>query len=280
MSLNESFRAAPNALSHAKPETRRDPEGVVRLQVYLARAGAASRRSSEELIARGRVTVNGMAVTVPGTKVAPGDDVRLDGKPLGAEKLVYLALNKPPEYICSSSDPQGRRLALELMPPGITERLYSVGRLDYLSSGLIFFTNDGAFTEKLSHPRSGIEKEYFVESTVPVPGSFADEFCAGLVIDGERYQAKEVEKTGRNTLRVVLVEGKNREIRKVFSHFHLHPRLLRRVRIGTVRLGTLAEGAVRPLGAAERKSLLAGRNTEHRSSGKTRAGERERGKTW
>lgn len=251
---------------------------AVRLQVYLARSGVASRRSSEELIASGRVTVNGAAVTVPGTKVSPGDEVRLDGKPLGAEKLVYLALNKPSEYICSSSDPQGRRLALELMPPGITERLYSVGRLDYLSSGLIFFTNDGEFTAKLSHPRSGLEKEYLVESTVPVPDSFAGEFRAGLVIDGERYRAKEVEKTGRNSLRIVLVEGKNREIRRVFSYFHLHPKLLRRVRIGTVRLENLAEGTVRRLNAAERKSLLEGRNAEIETRG--RAGRRERGITW
>jgi 23S rRNA pseudouridine2605 synthase len=278
--LNEPFRAAPNVLSTVQPEMGRDQGIPVRLQVYLARAGAASRRSCEELIAAGRVTVNGAAVTVPGTKVAPGDDVRLDGKQLGAEKLVYLALNKPPKYICSSSDPQGRRLALELIPPGIAGRLYSVGRLDYLSSGLIFFTNDGEFTAKLSHPRSGIEKEYLVESTVPVPDSFAGEFRAGLVVDGERYQAKEVEKTGRNTLRIVLVEGKNREIRKVFSHFHLHPSFLRRVRIGTVRLGNLAEGAVRSLAAAERESLLAGSSAEHRNSGETRAGECERGKTW
>lgn len=255
-------------------------EAPVRLQVYLARAGAASRRSSEELVASGRVTVNGAAVTVPGTKVGPGDEVRLDGKPLGAEKLVYLALNKPPEYICSSNDPQGRRLALELMPPGITERLYSVGRLDYLSSGLIFFTNDGAFTEKLSHPRSGLEKEYLVESTVPVPDSFAGEFRAGLVIGGERYRAKEVEKTGRNSLRIVLVEGKNREIRRVFSHFHLHPKFLRRVRIGTVLLGNLAEGQTRRLGDDERESLLEGRNAKKRNPGETGTGRRKRGKTW
>jgi 23S rRNA pseudouridine2605 synthase len=225
----------------------------------MARAGAASRRASEVMIAGGRVTVNGALVTVPGTKVAPGDEVRLDGKLLSAEtKLHYLALNKPPEYLCSSFDPQGRRLALELMPENIGERLYSVGRLDYLSCGLLFFTNDGDFTARLSHPSSGIEKEYLVESTVPVPDAFVDEFGAGISIDGELYQAVEVEKTGRKSLRIVLIEGKNREIRRVFSYFHLHPGLLRRIRIGAVQLGNLAEGMTRPLTRKEIALLLKG----------------------
>jgi 23S rRNA pseudouridine2605 synthase len=225
----------------------------------MARAGAASRRASEVMIAAGRVTVNGTAVTVPGTKVAPGDEVRLDGKLLSAETTFhYLALNKPPEYLCSSFDPQGRRLALELMPADISERLYSVGRLDYLSCGLLFFTNDGDFTARLSHPSSGIEKEYLVESVVPVPDAFVDEFGAGVSIDGELYRAVEVEKTGRKSLRIVLVEGKNREIRRVFSHFHLHPGLLRRIRIGSVQLGNLAEGMTRPLTRKEITLLLKG----------------------
>ncbi|MDR0403170.1 MAG: rRNA pseudouridine synthase [Treponema sp.] len=220
----------------------------MRLQVVLARSGAASRRASETFIAQGRVSVNGKTVTEPGTKVYARDEVSLDGKPVTAEKrLRYLALHKPPEYLCSASDSFGRRLALELLPPEMPERLYSVGRLDYLSSGLIFFTNDGGFSARLGHPSSGIEKEYEVESTVPVPGAFVDEFTAGVLIDGQRYRAAMVEKTGKKSLRIVLVEGKNREIRRVFSHFHLHPCLLRRVRIGPVRLGDLAEGKTRPL---------------------------------
>jgi 23S rRNA pseudouridine2605 synthase len=245
-------------------ETPRGEDAAVRLQTFMARAGAASRRASEALIARGRVTVNGLVITVPGTKVKPGDEVRLDGTLLTAEtRLHYLALNKPPEYLCSSFDPQGRRLALELMPADITERLYSVGRLDYLSCGLIFFTNDGDFTARLSHPSSGIEKEYFVESTVPVPDAFVDEFGAGVSIDGELYKAAKVERTGRKTLRIVLVEGKNREIRRVFSHYHLHPGLLKRIRIGPVELGNLAEGSTRPLTKQEIVLLLKGGQYGH-----------------
>jgi len=237
-------------------------EKAPRLQVFMAHAGAASRRASEELIAQGRVTVNGSVITVPGTKVAPGDEVRLDGKILSAEtQLHYLALNKPPEYLCSSSDPQGRRLALELLPPGIGERLYNIGRLDYLSSGLIFFTNDGDFTSRLSHPGAGIEKEYVVESTVPVPDAFVEAFRAGILIEGQNYRALDVEKTGAKSLRIVLVEGKNKEIRRVFSHFRLHPSLLKRVRIGSVELGNLAEGESRVLDAGEIEQLKQGKNT-------------------
>jgi 23S rRNA pseudouridine2605 synthase len=228
----------------------------IRLQVYLARAGLASRRASEEFIARGRVQINGVTVTVPGQKVFPGDLVLFDGKPVKPEgRLLYLALNKPPFYICSSRDPQGRPLALELLPGGIPERLYNVGRLDFRSSGLIIFTNDGDFAARVGRPRSEIEKEYLIEASGPVPDLVIEAFSRGVVIEGERYRAREIERTGRKGLRIVLIEGKNREIRRVFSHFHLHPVLLRRVRIGPVLLGNLEEGKTRPLTPAEMEKL-------------------------
>jgi 23S rRNA pseudouridine2605 synthase len=235
-------------LSRKNKTEENTPEGApVRLQVYLARAGVASRRASEELIAGGRVTVNGRKITAPGEKVLPGDEVLLDGKPVKAEnRLLYLVLNKPPLYICSSFDPQGRPLALDLLPP-CPERLYSVGRLDYHSSGLIIFTNDGKFAALAGHPSAEIEKEYLVDSTVPIPERAVEEFARGLVIEGILYRARSVHKIGRKTIRVVLVEGKNREIRKVFSHFHLHPERIHRVRIGPVSLGELAGAESRPL---------------------------------
>ena len=224
----------------------------LRLQVYLAHAGIASRRASEDIIRTGRVTVNGLAVSALGTKVHEGDIVHLDGKKILLEKhFHYLALNKPSGYLCSSHDPQGRSLALDLLPKTIVERLYNIGRLDYLSSGLIFFTNDGNFAAKLSHPSSKIEKEYLVESTGPIPDIAVEEFLSGIIIDGVQYKALNIVRLGRKCLRVVLIEGKNREIRKVFSYFHLHPSLLRRVRIGTVVLGDLPEGQSRSLSAEE-----------------------------
>ena len=233
-----------------------EKEKPLRLQVFLAHSGAASRRASEEFIFSGRVKVNGVIVTEPGVKVQKDDTILLDGKRVLPEKRFhYLLLNKPPGYLCSSRDPQGRPLALELLPKTIKERLYNVGRLDYLSSGMIFFTNDGDFAVKLSHPGYGTEKEYLVESTVPIPEKTIEEFLAGVTIEGEQYRALRIDRLGRKSLRITLVEGKNREIRKVFSHFRLHPSMLRRIRIGTVKLGNLPEGQSRPLTAEEIDSL-------------------------
>jgi len=227
----------------------------IRLQVFLSHAGVASRRAAEEIIAQGRVSVNGVTITAQGYKVEEGDTVLLDGKPVQTEsRLLYLALNKPEGYICSSHDPQGRPLALSLLPPA-SERLYNVGRLDFLSCGLIFFTNDGNFAARLGHPGSGLEKEYIVEAVGFIPDEAVDAFNSGVTIEGVNYKAKLAEKTGRKSLRIVLVEGKNREIRRVFSHFHLHSVLLRRVRIGPVLLGNLPEGASRPLTEKELAEL-------------------------
>jgi len=227
-------------------------EKDIRLQVYLSHAGIASRRASEDIIASGRISVNGVTVTTLGSKVEEGDVVLLDGKPVLPEKnKFYLALNKPPGYICSSNDPQGRPLALNLLPKEINERLYSVGRLDFLSCGLIFFTNDGNFASRLGHPSSQLEKEYIVEAASVIPDTVTDAFNSGITIENEYYKSKIAEKTGRKTLRIVLIEGKNREIRRVFSYFHLHANLLRRVRIGPVMLGTLPEGTSRPLSEQE-----------------------------
>ena len=240
----------------SRENTKVKEDMPLRLQVFLAHAGIASRRTSEEFIAQGRVSVNGKIIAIPGEKVFPGDEVRFDGKIVEAEtRLYHLVLNKPPLYICSSSDPQGRPLALDLLPH-CPERLYNVGRLDYLSSGLILFTNDGDFAARAGHPRAEIEKEYLVESSVPIPDRAVEEFARGLIIDGTLYRARKIEKTGMKSLRVILVEGKNREIRRVFSHFHLHPEKLIRIRIGPVGIGDLKEGESRPLTKEELKFFL------------------------
>ena len=236
-------------------------EKNIRLQVYLSHAGIASRRAAEEIIASGRVSVNGSTVTSQGSKVKENDIILLDGRPVSPEKrMVYFALNKPPGFICSSSDPQGRPLAKELLPSAITERLYNVGRLDFLSCGLIFFTNDGNFANRLGHPSSELEKEYFVEAAGAIPDTAVEAFNSGITIDGIHYKAKKAQRTGWKSMRIILIEGKNREIRRVFSHFHLHPSLLKRVRIGSVLLGNLGEGVSRPLTDAEVKELESGEN--------------------
>jgi 23S rRNA pseudouridine2605 synthase len=232
-----------------------------RLQAFLAHAGIASRRASERLILEGRVTVNSGIITELGTKVTEADTVCVDGVPVRRETVKhYLALNKPSGYICASSDPQGRPLALNLLPAGIGERLYNIGRLDYESSGLILFTNDGDFAAKTGHPRANIEKEYVVKTTRAIPDDLPARFVQGITIaqeDGAAavFRAKSVKRITPNALSVILIEGKNREIRRVFSHFHLHIASLQRVRIGPVRLANLAEGATRPLTPSETATL-------------------------
>jgi 23S rRNA pseudouridine2605 synthase len=263
-----------------KTESKNEKQGL-RLQVYLSHAGIASRRAAEGLIAEGRVSVNGVVVSGQGSRVFPGDTVLLDGKEVQTEsRQLYLALNKPPGYICSSSDPQGRPLAIELLPNEIRERLYNVGRLDFMSCGLIFFTNDGEFAAKLGHPGSGIEKEYMVEATGHIPDELIDAFKKGINIEAVHYRAQAVERLGSRAVRVVLIEGKNREIRRVFSHFHLHPFRLRRIRIGPVKLGELPEGESRALKKFELEALQEGsgrkirneelgiRNKERQESGR------------
>ena len=233
-------------------------EKSCRLQVYLSHAGIASRRSAEKIIAQGRVSVNGKPVQTPGEKVHSFDEIRLDGVIVKPEsRLLYVVLNKPPFYLSSSYDPGGRPLALDLLAnvSPFPVRLYNIGRLDYLSSGLLLFTNDGNFAAAVGHPRAQLEKEYLVDSTVPIPDYAVEAFARGVMVDGELYRAHFIEKTGKKSLRVVLIEGKNREIRRVFSHFRLHAERIHRVRIGSVTLGDLEEGKFRPLSTEEIKKL-------------------------
>jgi 23S rRNA pseudouridine2605 synthase len=200
--------------------------------------------------------VNGAVVSALGSKVSPLDEVRLDGILVKPEtRRRYLLLNKPAGYLCTSSDPQGRPLARSLLPP-VEERLYNVGRLDFRSSGLIIFTNDGEFARKVGHPASEIEKEYLVASSVPIPDRMVEEFRRGVVIENVFYRAKAVSRLeGGRALRVVLVEGRNREIRRVFAYYHLHVETIQRVRIGTLTIDGLAEGESRPLTDEERAAL-------------------------
>lgn len=212
----------------------------------------ASRRASEDIILSGRVSVNGEVVTELGRKARLDDEVCLDGKRLVLEaNKRYLLLNKPSGYISAMSDPEGRHLAVELLKPYVTERVYNVGRLDEWSSGLLIFTNDGELAALLGHPSGGVDKEYEVVASVDIPDAFFTEFKAGLVIDGERYVALEAERKGPKGARIVLLEGKNREIRRVLDHFDLRARSLRRTRIGPLRLEDLPEGRFRELSPRE-----------------------------
>ncbi len=229
----------------------------VRLQVFLAHGGVASRRASEKIISDGRVTVNGIVVTELGTKVSARDEVCVDGKKITAEDTKrYVLLNKPAGYVCSSSDEKDRPVAVDLLKEKYSERLYNVGRLDMFSQGLIIFTNDGDFAAKLSHPSSELEKEYVVESSQPLPRTLCEEFERGLRVDGIFYRCKSARELNARKVKIVLVEGKNREIRNVFAAKEVGIKKLTRVRIGNVEMNGLKPGEFRDLSEKEVTGLL------------------------
>jgi 23S rRNA pseudouridine2605 synthase len=216
----------------------------------MARCGIGSRRSCENYIREGRVTVNGRIAEL-GTKVVLSDRVALDKRQLHPEtEKVYLAINKPAGYLCANSDSRGRPLVLDLLQD-IPQRIFHVGRLDFRSSGLIFYTNDGEFAKTVSHPSSQIEKEYLVETKDPFPEEHLSKYKRGLRIGGQSYRLRKyLYKTPRRVV-LTLIEGRNREIRRVFEHFGFFPSKIHRIRIGCVHVRRIPVGGYRPLSRQE-----------------------------
>ena len=246
-------------LHYSDPSRKNNEERTqkMRLQVYLAHAGIASRRTCEKIISEGRVSVNGTTITGMGSKVCAEDTVLLDGEPVYPEvRKCYVLLNKPAGFVCTLSDEKGRPTAASLLKEAYGERLYNIGRLDMFSSGAILFTNDGAFSARIEHPSAQIEKEYVIETTQDFPQELLTRFERGIRIDGIFYKCRSAAAVNRRKLRIVLVEGKNREIRRVMNYFSCTIKRLVRVRIGCLELGTLKAGAFRDLTAKERHDLL------------------------
>ena len=242
--------------SHAGLSNAQTSEPV-RLQVFLAHSGVASRRASEQIILDGRVSVNGQVVTELGTKVTAADEIAVDGKKINLEeKKRYVLLNKPAGFVCSLSDEKGRSVAADLLKEKYSERLYNVGRLDMYSKGAILFTNDGDFAAKLSHPSSQVEKEYIVETSQDVSQETAKLFEHGLRVDNVFYKCLHCDVLKARKIRIVLIEGKNREIRNMLESQNIGTKSLVRVRIGCVNLDDLKPGESRDLTSAEIKGLL------------------------
>ncbi len=232
-------------------------ENKMRLQQFMAHCGVASRRACEQYILDGRVVVNGNVVQELGVKVSLTDEVLVDGKKIFLEENKrYVLLNKPEGYVCSLSDEKERQVAVDLIKNKYSERLYNVGRLDMYSQGAIIFTNDGNFAQKLSHPSAELEKEYIVETTRPLPSSLAADFMKGIRIDNVFYRCKKAVELNSHKICIILIEGKNREIRKVFESRDVGIKSLTRVRIGCVGLGNLKPGESRDLSGAEVNALL------------------------
>ena len=228
----------------------------IRLQVYLSRAGIGSRRKCEEYIEEGRVTVDGELVFKHGIRIKD-QIVKFDGKTVyQAKRHVYIALNKPVRHLCTSSDPEGRPTALDLVKNAWPGRIYNVGRLDFMSSGLILFTNDGNFTKVLTHPSSGILKTYLVETREEIPVEMLNEWKKGVTVDGVKYRIEEYNLKNPRRVLLTLREGKNREIRNLFNSLKFKIKRLHRVKIGNISVRGLKSGEYRFLTDEEVRKLL------------------------
>ncbi len=230
-----------------------------RLNKFLAHAGVGSRRHCDGLIAGGRVKINGIRVIDLGTKVDPETQkVTVDDQPVRAERHVYWAVHKPPGYLCTNHDPAGRPLAIDLIPH-VNQRVYTVGRLDEASEGLLLLTNDGDLAQALTHPRYGVEKTYLVLVAGKPSRDDMQKLLDGVWLSDGKVQAKNVRRLkpqGDSTwLRVVLDEGKNREIRRMLAKLGHKVMRLRRVGIGPVQLDRLPRGKSRKLSLPEVNAL-------------------------
>jgi 23S rRNA pseudouridine2605 synthase len=233
---------------------------MVRLQKFLAEAGVASRRASEQIIREGRVQVNGQVVLVLGSKVDPErDKVTLDGKPVRVQRKLYVALHKPRGCVCSRKDDLQRRTVYELLPKEWAG-VYSVGRLDFASEGLLFLTNDGEFALRLTHPRYGVRKRYIVTVAGRVEKAMLEKFTRGIQHEGELLKAERAwlvrEGKTQSVVELELAEGKNREVRRLIESQGLIVERLVRVQIGKIKLGELKPGRWRTLTPPEIKTLL------------------------
>lgn len=242
---------------------------MIRLNKFMADAGVGSRRYCDQLILRGRVSVNGVKVNELGMKVDPEHKVSIDGKQLKPQKQVYWVVNKPKGYLCTNFDPGGRPTVLDLIPH-VEERVYTVGRLDDDSEGLILLTNDGDLALKLTHPRFGITKTYIVL----VAGITTEEellrMMTGVRLSEGIAKAQRVERIAKqgnaSLLKIVLSEGKNREIRRMLAKLGHKVMELRREAIGPIRIDRLKRGKCRKLSQIELEGLK--RMVEHQEVGK------------
>lgn len=234
------------------------PEGT-RLNKYLAQAGVASRRRADELIAQGKVRINGRVTRELGTMVHAGDRVDVSGTPVNpVEELVYLVLHKPAGVVTTMRDPQGRRTIADLLPKG--PRIVPVGRLDYDTSGILLLTNDGDLANRLLHPKFGVEKVYRATIAGRLDETDVRRLREGVLLeDGQRAAGVPVRvvavRRDHSIVDVTLHEGRNRQVRRMFEALEHGVLALVRLRFGPIALGDLPAGRVRELHDKERAAL-------------------------
>ncbi len=232
-----------------------------RLQKRIARAGVASRRKAEELILAGKVKVNGVVVREMGVQVSENDEVVVNGKHLQEEQKVYYLLNKPRGTICAVSDDRGRDTVMSCFPD-VEERIFPVGRLDYDTTGILLMTNDGEFANRMMHPSCHVPKTYEVYVNGVFTDNMARQLSKGIRLDDGMTLPCDVElmerseKKKKTVLRVTIIEGRNREVRRMMEYFGCRVTRLARIKYGSLELGSLRQGEYRKLRMFEVKKLL------------------------
>jgi 23S rRNA pseudouridine2605 synthase len=221
----------------------------MRLVKFLAHGGVASRRRAERIIAQRRVTVGGDVVTDPARDVGDGDEVRVDGAPVGVEAREVWAVNKPAGVVSTAREPGSRPAVVTLVES--EARLYPVGRLDAGSTGLLLLTNDGELANRLTHPRYEVPKAYRVELARPPADADLRRLANGVELEDGTTAPAEVERIGEREIEIVLREGRNRQVRRMAEAVGNRVLGLRRVRFGPIELGDLPEGAARRLAEDE-----------------------------
>ena len=229
-------------------------EGV-RLNKYLASCGIGSRRACDELIASGRVDVNGAPCIKLATRVTETDSVRVDGKRVFPKEEIVVIFHNPRGYVCTRSDELGRDTIYSLLPASL-HALHHVGRLDTDSEGMLILTNDGDLSQQLMHPSKSVEKEYLVTSNQAFENAHLDQFLAGVFTEEGKLKAKHIERISARRIKVVLDHGAKRQIRVMFEALGYQVTKLLRVRIGNLWLGDLETGRWAVLNAKEIKMLL------------------------
>lgn len=223
----------------------------MRIAKALAQSGIAARRKCDELILKGKVTVNGKVITQPQTDVDPkSDTIAVFGNPITIEKKLYYIMNKPRGFECSHKKVPGKKIVYSLFRE-IGARLFSVGRLDKETTGLLIFTNDGDFANRIIHPSSNITKEYLLKAHRDITHDDLVKIGQGIEIDGTHVRPTKVKKVRKNTLKIAVKEGKKHEVRKLAAATNLKVLELTRLRIGNLQLGNLPEGLFRPLTSKE-----------------------------
>ena len=223
-----------------------------RIQKILAQAGIASRRKCEDLIAKGRVLVNGKVATLGEKADAEKDRIVVNGKLVEIQKKVYIMLNKPGGYVTTVSEKHYMKTVMDLVK--ISERIFPVGRLDKDTEGLLLLTNDGELANKLTHPRYEVEKEYFVVVNRPISDQHMEQLQKGIVIDGRRVQIRGIDVWAAKAM-IRIHEGRKHIVRRLFEKVGLTVVRLSRTRVGQLEIGNLQPGKWRHLSDAELRRL-------------------------